>query len=83
MSGDGDDTAGTADHNRHADLIEHDEWPVHQPDAPDAPIPGRHWYSGCNPDRPRVNPATGICEDCGGVACRECGREACPDHPAV
>ena len=58
-----------------------DGWPVHQPDAPEAPIPGRHWYSGCNPDRPRVNPSTGICEDCGGRACRVCGREACPDHP--
>lgn len=60
-----------------------EDWPVHQPDAPEAPIPGRHWYSGCNPDRPRVNPATGCCEDCGDKACVECGREDCPDHAAT
>lgn len=59
--------------------VDHD-WPVHQPEAVDAPIPGRHWYSGCNPDRPRVDPASGRCEDCGMSACSECGREDCPDH---
>lgn len=57
------------------------DWPVHQPEAFDAPIPGRQWYSGCDPDRPRVNPATGRCVGCGGVACPVCGLENCPDHP--
>lgn len=61
-------------------LPDREEWPVHQPEAFDAPIPGRHWYSGCDPDRPRVNPETGRCEDCGEPACRECGRANCPDH---
>lgn len=59
---------------------EHDEWPVHMPAAPEAPIPGRHWYAGCDPDRPRVNPVTGRCEGCGELACATCGRENCPDH---
>lgn len=53
-----------------------EDWPVHQPAAPEAPIPGRHWYASCNPDQPRVNP-DGVCEDCGGRACAECGREDC------
>jgi hypothetical protein len=57
--------------------------PVHRPAAPDAPIPGRHWYSACDPDRPRVN-ADGVCEGCGESACSHCGHEvfdglcACP-----
>jgi hypothetical protein len=71
-----------------------DEWPIHQPEALEAPIPGRHWYAGCEPGGdwdyelgnytgtgPRVNPATGRCVACGQSACRECGRESCPDHP--
>lgn len=62
------------------DYTDRDDWPVHRPAAPEAPIPGRHWYSGCNPDMPRVNPETGVCEDCGATACRVCGREDCPDH---
>lgn len=70
-----------------------DAWPVHQPEAHDAPIPGRHWYAGCEPSGdmdhetgqhagtgPRVNPSTGKCEGCGEAACRICGRESCPDH---
>lgn len=56
---------------------EHESWPVHQPEAHDAPIPGRHWYAGCDPDLPRVRP-DGICEGCGGRACPQCGRENCP-----
>lgn len=67
-----------------------DDWPVHRPEAYDAPIPGRHWYAGCEPadyseeygyhgPGPRVNPATGHCEDCGAEACVDCGRENCPD----
>lgn len=76
------------------EVVDHDEWPVHEPECFDAPIPGRQWYGGCEPGGdwdselgrytgtgPRVNPATGICEGCGAVACRECGRENCPDHP--
>lgn len=63
-----------------SELTDRDDWPVHQPFAPDAPIPGVHWYSGCNPDYPRVDPSTGLCEDCGEPACRTCGREDCPDH---
>jgi hypothetical protein len=72
---------------------EREDWPVHQPEATDAPIPGRHWYSCCEPldydsergyygvaPGARVNPATGLCENCGRPACRECGRENCPDH---
>lgn len=62
--------------------IDREDWPVHQPAAPDAPIPGRHWYAGCDPDQPRVAP-DGICEGCGESACPECGREKCPDHRAV
>lgn len=70
------------------DLLDHDNWPVHQPAAPEAPIPGRHWYAGCEPggdydyelgqytgEGPRVNPLTGICEGCGEHACPVCGRE--------
>jgi hypothetical protein len=57
-----------------------DEWPVHQPEAFDAPIPGRQWYGGCDPDRPRVNPQIAVCESCGATACIICGRENCPDH---
>jgi hypothetical protein len=49
-----------------------DGWPIHQPIAPSAPIPGRHWYGGCNPDTPRVRP-DGVCEDCGDHACPVCG----------
>lgn len=56
------------------------DYPTHQPSAPEAPIPGRHWYGGCDPDRPRVGP-DGICLGCGEIACPECGREDCPDHP--
>jgi hypothetical protein len=47
-------------------------WPAHQPIAPEAPIPGRHWYGGCTPDMPRVRP-DGTCEECGRKACPECG----------
>ena len=49
-----------------------DDRPVHRPFAPDAPIPGVHHYSGCNPDLPRVGP-DGVCEDCGEAACAVCG----------
>lgn len=62
------------------EIIDRDDWPVHQPGPADAPIPGVHWYAGCDPDRPRVNPATGLCESCGEAACVECGRSNCPDH---
>lgn len=62
--------------------VPYDDWPIHQPECFDAPIPGRQWYGGCDPDRPRVDPATGICVSCGGRACRDCGRENCPDHEA-
>lgn len=55
------------------------DWPIHQPIAPEAPIPGRHWYGGCEPDHPRVNPATGICAGCGQSACPECGHGFYPD----
>jgi len=55
------------------DETQYDERPVHQPYAPEAPIPGINYYSGCNPDRPRVN-AQGVCEDCGEQACPACGR---------
>lgn len=54
------------------------EWPTHQPIAPDAPIPGRHWYSGCDPDGARVNPE-GVCEGCGEKACPVCGHGFYPD----
>lgn len=60
---------------------DHDEWPVHQPGpAYEAPIPGVHWYGGCDPDRPRVNPELAVCESCGESACGICGRSNCPDH---
>ena len=49
-----------------------DGWEPHQPIAPEAPIPGRHWYSGCDPDGPLVRP-DGICEGCGERACPRCG----------
>lgn len=71
-----------------------DEWPVHQPECFDAPIPGRQWFGGCEPGGdwdseygrytgtgPRVDPVTGICEGCHRAACPDCGRENCPDHP--
>lgn len=60
--------------------------PVHRPAAGDAPIPGRHWFGGCDPDLPGVTP-DGVCEGCGGLACPECGYErwdgvcACPSDP--
>lgn len=70
-----------------------EDWPIHEPRAWDAPIPGVHYYAGCEPGGdwddelggyhgtgPRVNPGTGVCEGCGESACRVCGREACPDH---
>lgn len=57
-------------------LTVEDDRPVHRPAAPDAPIPGQHWYGGCDPDRPRVN-ADGTCEGCGGYGCPDCGREGC------
>lgn len=60
---------------RHSVDVRND-WPVHRPAAPEAPIPGRHWYSGCDPDQPRVNPS-GVCEGCGGYGCPKCGREGC------
>ena len=53
--------------------------PPHQPECFEAPIPGRQWYGGCDPDLPRVD-ADGICEGCGGHGCPTCGREDCPDH---
>lgn len=71
-----------------------EDWPVHQPECLDAPIPGRAWFAGCEPGGdwdselarytgagPRVDPGTGICAGCGERACTECGRENCPDHP--
>lgn len=59
-----------------------DEWPTHRPFAPEAPIPGTHHYSGCDPDRPVVHP-TGVCLGCGGTACPRCGYELCQcDRPA-
>lgn len=62
-------------------MVDRDDWPVHQPGpAYEAPIPGLHWYGGCEPGYPRVNPQTGRCESCGETACVVCGREACPDH---
>jgi hypothetical protein len=74
-----------------ADMSDTTDWPVHQPEAPDAPIPGRHWYSACEPQdydseigyyghAGVVDPSTGLCTSCGRSACRECGRENCPDH---
>ncbi len=71
-------------------LADYSDWPVHRPVAWDAPIPGKHWYAGCEPSGdwdseygrytgtgPRVDPATGICEGCGEKACPECGMEDC------
>ena len=47
-------------------LSEREEWPVHQPGpAYEAPIPGTHWYGGCEVGYPRVNPMAGRCEGCG------------------
>jgi len=54
-----------------------DDRPVHRPFAPDAPIPGNHWYGGCDPDLPRVG-ADGVCEGCGAAACPGCGYEVVP-----
>lgn len=56
------------------DANDPEDWPVHRPAAPEAPIPGRHWYAACNPDRPRVRP-DGVCAECGGRACPVCGCE--------
>lgn len=56
------------------------DWPVHQPGpAYEAPIPGLHWYGGCEIGYPRVNPDTGICDGCGELACRVCGKQDCPE----
>lgn len=66
------------------------DWPAHQPAAYDAPIPGRRWYSACEPadyDSERgyfgaaghVDPSTGICTACGEKACPACGHEIWPD----
>jgi hypothetical protein len=77
-----------------AEILDREDWPVHQPEALDAPIPGRHWYGGCEPadydsevgyygPGPRVDPRTGRCESCGEKACPECGRENCPEHEEV
>jgi hypothetical protein len=46
--------------------------PRHRPIAPEAPIPGRQWYGGCNPDGGYVT-AEGVCDDCGERACPVCG----------
>lgn len=59
------------------------DWPVHQPLADNTPIPGVHWFAGCDPDSPRVDPLTGVCTGCGELACRECGRSSCPDHAGL
>ena len=56
-----------------------EHWPLHQPAAPDAPIPGRHWWGGCDDSKSRVDPFTGVCEGCGGIACPDCGAERYPD----
>jgi hypothetical protein len=75
--------------------LDREDWPIHQPPAPEAPIPGIHHYSGCEPggdwdselgrytgEGPRVKP-DGICEGCGERACPVCGKGgeavACPD----
>lgn len=68
-----------------------DERPVHRPAAYDAPIPGRHWYSGCEPGGD-FDPETlqyeghgplvgedGFCRSCGAKACPDCGAEFYPD----
>lgn len=57
-------------------------WPVHQPLADEAPIPGVHHYSGCSPDRPRVRP-DGRCEECDREACPVCGLEDCDAHASA
>lgn len=49
--------------------------PNHRPYAPEAPIPGVHHYSGCDPDGHTVSPE-GICRGCGEAACAECGKGA-------
>lgn len=59
------------------EILLEDEEP-HQPPAPEAPIPGRHWYSGCDPDLPTVGP-DGVCRGCGEKACPKCGRGFYPD----
>lgn len=64
--------AATLDHLAEVD------WPRHRPAAPDAPIPGRNWFGGCDPDGPRVTPA-GVCESCGELACALCGTGFYPD----
>lgn len=74
-----------------ASVTNRDDWPHHAPIAPDAPIPGRNWFSGCEPGGdwdsetgrytgtgPRVSPA-GICESCGETACPVCGAGFYPD----
>lgn len=53
------------------------ELAVHRPSAPDAPIPGKQWYGGCDPDYPLVD-EDGICQGCGEQACPECGYEPHP-----
>lgn len=53
-------------------MTTYDERPLHQPIAPDAPIPGRHWYGGCDDSHYRVNP-DGRCEGCDEKACPICG----------
>lgn len=55
-----------------------DERPVHRPPAPEAPIPGRNYYAGCDPDLPRVD-TDGVCEGCGERACPVCGHGFWPD----
>lgn len=60
----------------------YDDRPTHQPEAPEAPIPGRHWYSACSDDYAKVD-RHGVCEGCGGLACPGCGRENCPDDCAT
>ena len=67
------ETAVIASHNLR------EEWPTHQPTVPEAPIPGRDWYGGCEDGYPRVNPVTGICESCGEKACPKCGHGFYPD----
>lgn len=68
---------------------EREDWPIHQPPSPDAPIPGRHWFAGCEPadydaergyhgPGPRVRP-DGVCEGCGEKACPRCGAGFYPD----
>lgn len=59
-------------------LAERDDWPRHQPIAPDAPIPGRQWYGGCDPDGGYVSPE-GICSSCHEKACPRCGAGFYPD----